>query len=80
MQELPGGGAVDAALEDRLHEHQDGAGPCHLLRVDQLLAGADLSGGDEVLHARHHHRDHGPRLRGAGHHGGHADLHHLCST
>jgi hypothetical protein len=53
------------------------AGPCHLLRVDQLLARADLPGGDEVLHARHHHRDHDPRLRGAGHHGGHANLHHL---
>ena len=77
MQLLPGVTPVEPAFVERLEKDQDGSRPHHLLRVDQLLAAAELAGGDEVLHPRHHHRDHRPGLRDAGDLGHHADLHDL---
>ena len=69
--------AFEPALVERLQEDQDGSRLGHLLRIDQLLAAAELAGGDEVLHLRDHHRDDRPRLRDAGDFGHHADLHDL---
>ena len=77
MQLLPGSHTVEPALVERLEKDQDGSRPRHLLRVDQLLAAAELAGGDEVLHAGDHHRDDRPGLRDAGGLGHHADLHDL---
>src|SRR5262245_9265078 len=66
---------IDAAPVERLEEHQQRARPRHLLRVDELLATAELSGRDEVLDARDRHRDDGERLRHAGDLGDHARFH-----
>ena len=76
MQLLPGV-TPQAALVERLEVDQNRSRPHHLQRVDQLLATAELAGGDEVLHADHHHRDHRPGLRHAGGFGHHANLHDL---
>lgn len=43
-----------------------------------MLTAAELAGGDEILHLRHHHWDHRPWVRDTGDLGYHADLHHLC--
>jgi hypothetical protein len=45
--------------------------------VDQLLAAAELAGGNVVLHVGHHHRDDGERLGHAGDFGRHSGLHDL---
>ena len=69
--------AVQPACVERLEIHQERAGPRHLLRVDQLLAAAELAGSDDILHVGDHHRDDGPGLRYAGHLGDHSDFHDL---
>ncbi len=62
MQLLPG---VTPSSSTRHRAARESAssvpGLCTVLRVEQLLAGANLPGRDEVLHAGHHHRDAPPR-------------------
>src|SRR5262245_19295586 len=60
---------VQSTGVERFKIRQKGAGPGHLLRIDQLLAAAELSGGDELLNVGDHHRNNGEGLRHAGHFG-----------
>src|SRR4051812_47309361 len=69
--------AIKPTGVERLEKDENGSRPCYLLGVDQLLATAELAGGDEVLHVRDHHRDDGHGLRGARDLGRHSDLHDL---
>ena len=50
MQLLPGVTPSSPPLIKRLERHEKGARPRHLLHVDQLLAAAELAGGNVVLH------------------------------
>ena len=52
-------------------------GPRHRLGIDQLLAAAELSGGDVILHLDDDHRDDLPGHGNAGHFGNHAAPHDL---
>ena len=64
------GHAIEPAFEERL-EHEERAGPRHLLQIDQLLAAAELARGNVVLNARNNHRDNGKGFRyarGLGYH------------
>ena len=77
MQLLPGRHAVQTALIKRLQKDQERARLRDLLGFNQLIAGADLTGGDVVLHPRYDHRNDGQGFGGTGCFGGHADLDHL---
>jgi hypothetical protein len=70
--------AVEPAFVERLEKDEDGARTGHLLRLDQLLATAELASSDEVLHLRDDHGDDRPGLRYARDLGRHSDLHDLC--
>ena len=68
---------IDSAFKHRLKRHQERAWTGDLLHIDQLLAAAELAGGDEILHAGHHHGDDAERLGDAGDLPHHSDLHDL---
>src|SRR6478752_10198769 len=72
-----GGYALEPALVERLEEREQRAGPLNLLRIDQLLAAAELTRRDVVLHIGDDHRDHSERRGDAGDLGDHAGLHDL---
>ena len=72
-----GSNALESAFEEGLQVYREGAGPRHLLRINQLLSGAKLASGDIVLHIRDHHRDDGPGLGDTRDFGDHSDLHDL---
>src|SRR5258706_15045323 len=57
---------LEAALVERLQKHEDRAGPGDVLRFDQLLAAAELAGGDVVLNRGDDHRDDHPGPGDAG--------------
>src|SRR5438477_11156366 len=69
--------ALQSVLVKRLQEREDRARPLQVLCLDQLLAGAKLTGGDKVLHAGDHEWNDHPRSRDAGRFGKHARLHDL---
>src|SRR5918997_2560082 len=69
--------AVEAPFVKGLQEDEDRARADHLLRINELLAAAELAGGDEVLHSGHYEGDDRPRLGHAGGLRDHADLHDL---
>src|SRR5437868_11977507 len=56
---------LEAARVERLQEHQDGTRSHGVLRFNELLASAELTGCDVVLNTRDDHRYDGPRLRDA---------------
>jgi hypothetical protein len=49
--------AIEPAFVQRLEKDKKGARLRRLSRLDQLLAAAELAGGNVVLHVRDHHRD-----------------------
>src|SRR5687767_1847970 len=57
---------IEPTFVERLKSHKKGAGPRDLLRFEQLLAAAELTCGNIVLHIRDHHRDNGPGFRCTG--------------
>ena len=56
-----GGHAIKPAVVQGLEKNQDRSRPGDLLSVDELLATAELAGGDEVLNVGDHHRNDRPR-------------------
>src|SRR5215468_2114332 len=71
------GKALESAFEERLEKNEEGARPCHLLCFEQLLAAAELTRSDVVLHLRDHHGNDCPRLGDAGGLSDHSDFHDL---
>src|SRR5206468_7963124 len=65
---------VQSTLIKRLKKDQYGALARNLLRVDQLLAASELSGGDVILYLGNHHRDDGPGFGDTGHLSNHSGL------
>src|SRR3954451_9577589 len=56
---------VEAALVEGLKEYENRTRLLQVLRVDQLLGGPELAGGDEILHAGDDQRNDHPGLRDA---------------
>ena len=46
---------IEPAVIEGLEESHEGALARYLLHVDELLAAAKLTSGDDVLHVRDHH-------------------------
>src|SRR5579863_2311901 len=69
--------AVKAALIERIQKRYQGARLLYLLRIEQLLAAAELASRNVALHARDHHRDNGKRLGYAGDLRDHSRFHDL---
>src|SRR6266436_5065190 len=67
----------ETALIERLQKYKDGARSGDILRIDQLLPGSELSGGDVILHGRDDHRNDHPGFRDAGRFRDHPFLHDL---
>src|SRR6478736_2950923 len=69
--------ALQPVLVERLQEREDRTRPLQVLCLDQLLAGAKLTGGDKVLHTGDHEWNDHPGSRDTGRFGKHAGLHDL---
>src|SRR3954453_18990533 len=71
------GNAFQPSLIKGLEKYEERPRPRYLLRVNQLLSTAKLTGSNEVLHIGHDHGDVRPRLGYTKYLGRHSDLHHL---
>src|SRR5262249_35791481 len=68
---------VEPAFIERLERYREGALPCHLLGIDELVAATKLTGGNDILDIRDHHRDDCPGLENTCDFANHSDLHYL---